>query len=545
MSKLSYISSPNSNQQQYKSIVDVLIERTNATPDKEIFVHRLSAGGRKVITYSELTQKSTKVAKYLISKGVSVGDSVAIIGSNNLEWIIGEVAIFIAGAVAVQFQGDSEVFSETMHLLKSVQCKAVLLDPPNDSQYLSEMERYFQDEETQCQSENKPAVLLLQKQVSTALPYIGNILSAEEDPAVKLPRVQPESTAVLYPTSGSTGVPKMCEFAHFAITNSPMANLFCTKNDVVFSDRPFSWLGGTPLYPIIGGFTRIFTDPKIILKEEKIQNVWDILKEERCTVATLFPYALVDLLHHQEEILLLDYKPTSIATGGQIPGSHLSAIRGKFCEEIYSVYGMTEVGIATKVSLTAETKVGEVGEIVPGYEAKIIGDGDKTLVCGEIGDIVLRSPWMMKGYRNSPELNRVSFSDGGWFRTGDIGLITEDGKLYVKGKAADVVKRGTKKILYRTVEAEIGSFPGVKEAVVVVVPDLRLLEEICACVIIEEDTNMTEKELRKMCWDKLGDNILGDSPTYYLVFQSFPRLHNGKPDRINTKIQAMKMLNLC
>ncbi|OWF52256.1 2,3-dihydroxybenzoate-AMP ligase [Mizuhopecten yessoensis] len=87
---------------------------------------------------------------------------------------------------------------------------------------------------------------------------------------------------------------------------------------------------------------------------------------------------------------------------------------------------------------------------------------------------------MTKGYRNSPELNKVSFSDGGWFRTGDIGLITEDGKSYVKGNSADVVKRGTVKIVFRSVETEISSFPCVKEAVVVAVPDQCLLEEICA-----------------------------------------------------------------
>ncbi|XP_060063727.1 putative acyl--CoA ligase YdaB [Ylistrum balloti] len=543
MSKLSYISSPNSTQTDYVSIVDVLENRAKETPDKEICIHRLPDGGRKVLTYEELTRKSTKLAKYLVSIGIKVGDNVAIMGSNNLEWIIGEFAIFIAGAVAVQYQGSGQVFNETVHLLKSVRCKAVLLDPHADQTYLSEMKKYFQVKDTSSEGDEKPQVVLLQKPDGVPLPYIGDILSAEEDPKVALPRVQPESSAVIFTTSGSTGVPKMVEFTHLAITNSPMKSYFCSENEIVFSDRPFSWLGGSPLYPIVGGFARIFTDPKIILAEEKIQNVWEILKAEKCTVALLFPYALRDLLDHEEEILSMKYKPISIFTGGQKPGSHLNAMSGKFCEEIYSVYGSTEVGNLSKISLAAETEVDHVGEITPGYEVKIIGNDGETLVCGEIGDIVSRSPWMLKSYKDSPELTKVSFTDGGWFRMGDTGLITEDGKLFVKGKAGDVIKRGTKKILYSYVEMAITCFPGVTEVVVVTVPDERLLEEICACVIFEDEARITENDLKKMCFEKLGDNIIGDSPTFFLVFESFPRLNNGKIDRINTKKQAMERLN--
>ncbi|XP_033746977.1 probable sulfoacetate--CoA ligase [Pecten maximus] len=458
-------------------------------------------------------------------------------GSNNLEWIVGEFAIFMAGAVAVQCQGTCEVFNETVSLLKASKCRAVLLDPQLEPVYQSEMENFFQQKET-------PMVVLLRKPTGVDLPYIGDVLSAEEEPAVSLPRVQPESSALIFTTSGSSGVPKMVEFTHMAVTNSPMANFFSTENDITFSDRPFFWLGGTPIYSIVGGFPRIFTNPKIVLKGENIQYVWKILKMERCTITSLFPYALKNLLDNEEDILIMEYKPILIATGGQIPGSHLNAISGKFCENIYSVYGMTETGIATKVFLTVDTEVGHVGEMVPGYEAKIIGDDDKTLNCGKIGEIVLRSPWMLKGYRDSPELTKDSFTERGWFRTGDIGVFTEDGKLFVKGKAADVIKRGGRKIRISAVEMAISNFPGVRETVVVAVPDERLLEDVCACVILEEDDNNSEQKLQQMCWDKLEDNIMGDSPTFYLMFKTFPRFHNGEIDRVNIKKDSMGMLKL-
>lgn len=545
MSKFSYLSCPNPKEQHYKSFVDIFRERTESTPDKEIFIHRLPDGGRKALTYKELSDKATKLAKYLVSKGISVGDSFAIMGANSLEWVIGEVAIFMTGAVAVQCQGSCEEFNETVLLLKSTQCKAILLDPNNDPRYLSEMSKFFQEKETQIRDPETPRVVLLSKPVGVDLPFIGDILSEEEDSKVLLPVVQPESSAVIFTTSGSSGIPKMVEFTHFALTNSPIGNFFTTENDITFSDRPFTWLGGTPIYSLAGGYARVFTDPKIILQEEKIQTVWEILKEEKCTVATLFPYALKDMLDNAEEILATGYKPTSIATGGQIPGSHLNAIAGKFCERIYSVYGSTEVGLATRVFLTAETEVGNVGNMVPGYEVKIIGDGNTTLERGQIGDIVLRSPWMLKGYRNSPEMNKDSFLEGGWFRTSDIGIITEDGKFFMKGKSADVIRRGTKKIMYSAVEIAMNNFPGVKEVVVVALPDARLLEEVCACVIFEDDVSIPEHELRKLCLDKLGDNVTGDSPTFYLTFKTFPRLGNGKIDRITIKKEAMEILKLC
>ncbi|XP_021370059.1 uncharacterized protein LOC110461097 [Mizuhopecten yessoensis] len=544
MADLSYISCPNTAYIRYMSIPDMLQERTNEAPEKEIFVQRFEGGGRRSLTYAELLKRSTHIAKYLTARGIVPGDCVAIIGPNSIEWIIGEFAILLTGAVAVQIYKTSESFAETTKLLKSTQSKAVLLDPEFEINYISDMEAYFTSEES---PQGKPIVLLLQQSALSSLTSMPDAILTTEEEVVALPKIQPESTAIIFTTSGSTGVPKMVEITHLSMVNASYISFLGIGGGdrpygTSYNDRPFTWMAGSPIFSILNGNKRVFVDTAIGMKKENIMVIWDIIMSEKCTNAMVLPYALLDIIDNLDVILKHGYGLYAIGTGGQHIGSHLTDICGTCTEKFFMGYGSTEVGVVSYIELTTEMEEGHVGSLFPGYEVKVIGGNGATLNRGQLGDILVKSPWILKCYGSSPELNAASFAEGGWFRTGDIGNITVDGKLFVKGKSNDVIKRGGLKVLTCVVEVAMSKLPGVREVVVISVPDDRLLEEVCACYILDEDVNTSEYELDQKCRAILGDNVLGSTPSYFLRFDKFPRLRNGKTDIKLVKRQAMERL---
>ncbi|XP_069108661.1 long-chain-fatty-acid--CoA ligase FadD13-like [Argopecten irradians] len=547
MADLSYISCPNPEHARYKSIVDILHEKTNEDPKKEICVERFVGGERKALTYEELVNKSSYIAKYLVSKGIKPGDSVALIGPNSVEWVIAEFAIFAAGAVAIHIYKTSESFDETLKLLKTTKCNAVLIDPESDKQYIADMEKYFLAGESGESTDGKPMAMLIRKLALTTIPSIGDVVLTPEEESTLLPRVQPESSAVIFVTSGSTGVPKMVEHTHFGMVNGTYTAFFgagCDRpQNTCYNDRPFCWLGGSPIFNILNGSKRVFVDTAIGMNKENILTIWDIIVTERCMSAELLPYAVLDIIGNMDTILKSEHKVYAILTGGQLIGKQLTEIIGKCTEKMFMVYGSTEMGIPCYMELTPSMEESYVGPLFPGYEVKIAGNKNETLDRGDLGDIMVRSPSMLKCYRDAPEINKASFIDG-WFKTGDVGIITKDSKLFVKGKSGDVIKRGGLKVLSSAVESVISKLPGVRDVVVMAVPDTRLLEEVCACYVLKDEPNTTDVDLDKKCEAVLGDNVLGNKPSYFLRFESFPKLTNGKTDKVQVKRQALDRLNL-
>ncbi|XP_033728169.1 3-[(3aS,4S,7aS)-7a-methyl-1,5-dioxo-octahydro-1H-inden-4-yl]propanoyl:CoA ligase-like [Pecten maximus] len=186
------------------------------------------------------------------------------------------------------------------------------------------------------------------------------------------------------------------------------------------------------------------------------------------------------------------YKLYAISTGGQLIDRHLTEVCGQCTDKLFVCYGTTEVGGVCFTELTPEIEDGNIGSLFPGYEVKIIGDRSETLDLGHVGEILVRSSSILKSYRDAPGLNEASFVDGGWFRTGDIGLITNECKSMFKGKANDVIKRGGLKVFPSVVEAAISKLSDVREIVVISVPDSRLFEEVCACYILKDGVDTTE-----------------------------------------------------
>jgi acyl-CoA synthetase (AMP-forming)/AMP-acid ligase II len=165
------------------------------------------------------------------------------------------------------------------------------------------------------------------------------------------------------------------------------------------------------------------------------------------------------------------------------------------------------------------------GTVGPGAGISIIDETGQHLAANTPGEIVVRGPNVMRGYRNNPEANAAAFIDG-WFRTGDIGAIDNDGYLALTGRIKDLINRGGEKISPAEVEAVLLEHPAVAEASVFGVPDLKYGEEVSAALVLRGAA--TEKELQTFCRTRLADFKV---PKLIHLVSAIPKNAMGKVHR--------------
>ncbi|XP_033746870.1 polyketide synthase PksJ-like [Pecten maximus] len=189
---------------------------------------------------------------------------------------------------------------------------------------------------------------------------------------------------------------------------------------------------------------------------------------------------------------------------------------------------------------------GDVGRPFPGVEIRIVDHQDIPIEKGMIGKIQVRSPYAMKKYDRNPELTKRAFTEEKWYRTGDLGNLSRDGNLVIVGREADVISRGCKTIYPGVLESLLKGMTSIKDVCVVPVPDKRLLEEVCACFVSSGQVN--PEDVKKFFEQKLfkeqTQNNLSEIPTYFLQFEAFPEVGNGKFDRKTIRRDAIARLGL-
>ncbi|OWF56375.1 Long-chain-fatty-acid--CoA ligase [Mizuhopecten yessoensis] len=225
----------------------------------------------------------------------------------------------------------------------------------------------------------------------------------------------------------------------------------------------------------------------------------------------------------------------STGTPKQIEHSHFGLVNTGF------VYASSEMNIMMANAVDYDLVIGKFGYLYEGVEVKVVDDKSKTLPREHFGEICMKSPWMLRGYRNASTKQVQALSDG-WMKTSDIGKIDIKGNLFIKGRKEDVITRFSLQIFPGGVEECIADLPEVRRVVVIAIPDTRANEEMCACVVFYQSSKVTIAEVKSHCRERLGDNITGHSPKYYLQFETIPTLATGKEDRVKIRRDALKLL---
>jgi malonyl-CoA/methylmalonyl-CoA synthetase len=191
-------------------------------------------------------------------------------------------------------------------------------------------------------------------------------------------------------------------------------------------------------------------------------------------------------------------------------------------------YGMTETTMLTSNPLDGDRRAGTVGLPLPGIEVRVVGDDGRPLATGEVGGVEVRGPNVFAGYWRRPDLAATEFTADGFFRTGDVGRIDDDGYLHLVGRSKDLVITGGLNVYPVEVEAVLDELPGVLESAVIGVPDADFGEAVVAVVVPKPGVSLDPVALRSAAREHLAGFKV---PKQVHVVEALPRNAMGKVEK--------------
>ncbi|MDX1428838.1 MAG: class I adenylate-forming enzyme family protein [Rhodothermales bacterium] len=503
----------------------MLERRVAEEPDRPLVL-----SGDLTLSYGRAHSQARALAAALHNLGIEAGDRVAIDLPNWPEFVISSLATANLGATIVPLNPGYSPH-ELQFMLRNSEAAAVIAaerfggadnlqlfermqgDLP-DLHYVVTVgeedlwydDRIFQFEDLISSGEGKP------------LPDVR--VDPDEDPY-----------AILY-TAGTTGKPKGVVLTHSNLvsTNAATASaLEMGRDDVVLIAVPmFNIFGlGTLVASLSVGASVVLMDTFEADESLRLIERWGV------TVVNGVPTMFV--LQLREELLEgldLSSVRTGIVAGAPVSDELVRQARERFVPDLEIAYGMTET--SPTVSITrpddpAEKRNFTVGRLLPGVEAKILGEDGSALPVESIGELAVRGPNVMKGYYRQPEETSRTFTDDGFFRTGDLGMLDEDGYLHVVGRQKDTVLRGGYTIYPREIEVVVNLHPAVEDVVVVGVENEVLGELICACILPVEGAIVTGEEIKDFCKGQIASYKV---PDLIRFVDSFPMTGSGKVKRV-------------
>jgi sulfoacetate-CoA ligase len=345
------------------------------------------------------------------------------------------------------------------------------------------------------------------------------------------PIPSPDSLALLMYTSGTTGTPKGVMLTHGNLAAN--ARIISAEHRLGPADRVTAILplyhinafAVTMLAPLAHGGS-LAMPPKF-----SATRFWDMVARFECTwlnmVPTIVSYLLEGAAPPRESISHVRFCRTASAP---LPPEYLLAFERKFGVSVIETMGLTET-VAPAFSNPYERerrKVGSVGR-ASGCEARIVDEKGRDLPDGTAGEIVIRGPQVTPGYYKNESATAGAFFDGGWFRSGDIGIRDPDGFFFVTGRIKELIIKGGENIAPREIDEVLLRHPAVLDAAAAGIPDKHFGQEIMACVIRREGEPCSEDELKAFCCEHLGRY---KTPKAIYFVTELPRGPSGKVQRL-------------
>ncbi|WP_150300817.1 class I adenylate-forming enzyme family protein [Pseudomonas profundi] len=345
--------------------------------------------------------------------------------------------------------------------------------------------------------------------------------------ALEQPQLQPDDTAVILFTSGTTGQPKGVMLTHRNLySNAAAAAALADMED----DPPGVTLGVLPLAHIYG-FTSANTlflrgGAMVILPKFGVAEVCQAIQEHKVRRFSAVP-AMIHALVADPVTAQYDLSSLEIVGSGSapLPVSLVSAFKARFGADIYEGYGLSEAAPTVSAHRVGEVlKPGSVGRAFPGVELRIIDDAGRPVPTGEIGELLVRGENITPGYYRNEAATSAAIRDG-WLHTGDVARLDEDGYLYIVDRQKDLILRGGFNIYPRDLEELISTHPAVAEVAVVGVPSERMGEEVIAVVVQAPHASASESELLTYCQEHLAKY---KTPRAVIFLSALPRNGVGK-----------------
>jgi long-chain acyl-CoA synthetase len=469
-------------------------------PDKTAIVFRDAR-----FTYRQVGAMVNRIANGLASSGIGRGDKVALSCPNLPYFSMAYYAILKAGATVVPLNVLLKAREIAYHL-NDCEARAYLC-----FQGTPELPMAQEGYEGFKAADGCERMWIITADPAAPSPIkgidaLGQMAGAQPD-EFDIVSTNPDDTAVILYTSGTTGFPKGAELSHSNMTLNALCSrdlLELTPDDVLLVVLPlFHSFGQTVL--MNAGITAGAS--LVMIPRFTPDSVLGAMQAESVTVFAGVPTMYWAILTYEDKDNTIDIPKISeklrlgISGAASLPIEIIKGIDEKYKIPIVEGYGLSETcPVATFNNLHKERKPGSVGTAIWGVEVKIVDSKDAEVATGEVGEIVIRGHNVMKGYYNKPDATDEAFKGGKWFHTGDLGRMDEDGYVYIVDRVKDMVIRGGFNVYPREIEEVLMTHPGVSLASVIGVPHDSHGEEVKAFIVLKDGIAATPEEIIQ--WSK-------------------------------------------
>jgi long-chain acyl-CoA synthetase len=471
--------------------------------------------GESRLSYAQLDEESNKTANALLNLGVSKGDRVAMLLSNSPEFVTIYFGITKVGAIAVPV--DTK-YKPTELTALFADCQPKLL--ATESSLLPPIVPLL------------PGWPSIEQIVETGAGYTGDFLdykalAAAGSVAPPDVAISPGDAAHLAYTSGPTLRPRGVVLSH----GNLVAEAAISADGFQQTDEDNVALFALPLHHAFGLVVILFTSiykgsTVFMLSGLSISNLMELIEREKVTMfmGVPFVHAMVVKWIEQEGVR---YDLSSLrlcgSAGAALPIDIAQKYNSSLEMAIVDFWGQTESsGHVTCTVIGDALKPGCVGRALPGWELRIFDDMGRELPSGQSGEIAVRGPVMMEYYRQ-PDATARTIRDG-WLYTGDLGMVDENGDLFLTGIKKDMINAKGQNIYPSDIEEVLCSYPSVAEAAVVGVPDKARGQIIKAVIQLKAGQKAKEPALKRLCLDRLANYKV---PKQFVFVDSMPRTAAG------------------
>ena len=464
-------------------------------------------------TYASLWDASARCAHWLLER-MEPGERLAIWAANDPEWVVALFGAALAGVVVVPMNPAFRV-TEAAHVVGPSGAAMVLHADDHRGNpiaaHVGELHTRFGH---------------LRSSVR-----IAELFDAIADVALDgpLPDVAPTDLAQIQFTSGTTGFPKGACLQHGSITNNARLmhrRLGLRPGDVYVNPNPMFHLGGCGL-GTLGPVQFLATH--VLVHHFEAGLFLDLLETERATVTGAVPTMLIALMEHPDfgsrDLSAL----RTVSSGGSVvPADLVRTIEQRLGVQYSTMFGQTEAspGITqTHLDDSAEDKGATVGRPLEHMSVTIVDEAGDVVAIDTPGELLAKSPVVMRGYWNLPAETAAALDTDGWLHTGDLATMDERGYCRIIGRLKDMITRGSENIYPREIEDVLFAHPDVAEVAVVGVPHPKLGEQVAAFVRPQPGAAIDLDDLRSLVRESLAAHKV---PAQWTIVDAMPSTASGK-----------------
>jgi long-chain acyl-CoA synthetase len=458
-------------------------------------------------TYGQLNAKANRVATALLGMGIQPGDHVGLCAPNSGNWLAFYFGVIKAGAVAVTL--SSQLKKDELGLLINHSRPKMIYsfeDKLNDLLPLRDAE---------C----------LQKIISPQGDMsFDQLLASGSENFKAVDRQRTDTAAILY-TGGTTGLPKGVMLSHENINaaiHTVVWQEHSNEKDRALCFLPFNHVFGQMH---IMNATILSGGCLELMPGFDLEQVLAAMQAGRVTKFFAVPTIYVRLLNLPDLKQKLGEVRYCFSAAASMAAEVVHKWKKRTGLAIHEGYGMTEAAPTVAFNHHIRHVIGSVGTEVPGVEIQIRDFNGAQMKQGQAGEVCVRGPNIMKGYLANPEATREAFWDKGWFRTGDVGVLDEDGYLYIVDRLKDMIISGGENVYSLEVEEVLYKHPHIQECAVIGVPDSEWGERVTAYIKSQPGASIDEKEVKTFLKSRLSAYKV---PKAFHIVDDFPRSPAGK-----------------